>query len=270
MRKTIILIILMLSFISSVYAIINNYPLIKTKSIDYQRTIETEFKLPAGAKVIEFQLLNSRQHKNRALILWMLNPKKNPYSSGDLYTCPDETRGSYYSGPTRLSLVDTDTKQMINTINIVDKDYDEGDTFDIPYKVRKGYYYEVNSKSSKIEAKPNIMVIKDYNGDGEALEFVLFNKISCMSVATALFGYSEKQDKAIQYAIELDINEDKKPAKSMGGWGDNLFNTKPIKSGFWQYELDYRGRGGALEKFEIRYNKERELFQGTCILTTDD
>src|SRR5882724_6735832 len=77
------------------------------------------YGLPAGAVVIESKAVPQQWRANRAIILWMVKPKKNPLSYGPLeYTCPDETRGSYYSGPTRVSLVDLQTKKIINTVKI--------------------------------------------------------------------------------------------------------------------------------------------------------
>src|SRR5438105_4227607 len=62
-----------------------------------------EYKLADGAMIIETQLVTP----NRSLILWMVRPTKHPRDTpGDPYTCPEYTRGSYYSGATRVSLVD--------------------------------------------------------------------------------------------------------------------------------------------------------------------
>lgn len=74
-----------------------------------------DYRLPAGALIIETQPVKT----NRALILWMLRPTRNPRDLPDEpYTCPEETRGSYYSGATRVSLVDTQTRSIINTVSI--------------------------------------------------------------------------------------------------------------------------------------------------------
>src|ERR1051325_3838725 len=122
--------------------------------------------LPKGAVVIETASLAPAEHARRMLVLWMQNPKKNPsgYSADDMYTCPDSTRGSYYSGPTRVSLINTTTRAIINTIKIGD----EGeDSFDLPYAIRKGNYYRVLAHVARtVEAKPNIIWLRDYNGDG--------------------------------------------------------------------------------------------------------
>ncbi len=52
-----------------------------------------DYGLPADALIIETQPIES----NRALMLWMLKPTKHPRNLADeFYSCPEETRGSYY------------------------------------------------------------------------------------------------------------------------------------------------------------------------------
>jgi hypothetical protein len=229
--------------------------------------------LPKGAVVVEARGILSANHPNRTLVLWMLSPKKNPdgYGPDDLYMCPDQTRGSYYSGSTRVSLLNSATNTIINTVN-VSKDYEDGeDTFDVPYAIRKGYNYRVEAITRKgVEAKPNIIWLRDYNGDGKALEFALFDAMACMGLETTLIGYSEKQDRVIQYPVNLEVIEGSKHSNSVSTWADYLFSTKPRRPGYWKYEIDYRGRAGALDKWEVQYNPAKERFEGKLIVVPGD
>ena len=221
--------------------------------------------LPAGAVVVETRKLVSAKHADRALVLWMLNPKKNPngYEPDEIYSCPDQTRGSYYSGPTRVSLLNSATRALINTVELAEELEEGGDTFDLPYAVRKGYYYRVEGPVKRgVEAKPTIMWLKDYNGDGKALEFALFDALACMGLQTTLIGYSEKQDRVIQYPIKLEVIQGGKRSTRLSPWADYLFNQKPRRPGLWKYEIDYRGRAGSLDKWEVRYNPVKEQFEG--------
>jgi hypothetical protein len=196
----------------------------------------------------------------------MLNPKKNPdgYAPDDIYTCPDYTRGSYYSGPARVSLVNSATRTVINTVSV--KEGAE-ETFDLPYAIRKGYYYRVGTPvRNGIETKPTIIWLKDYNGDGKALEFALFDAQACMGLDTTLIGYSEKQDRVVQYPVHLEVTEAAKRSTSDSFWADYLFNKRPLRPGYWKYEVDYRGRAGTLDKWEVRYNQARERFEGKLII----
>jgi hypothetical protein len=229
--------------------------------------------LPKEAVVVETRQLNSDKQPDRTMVLWMLNPKKNPnnYASDDPYTCPDETRGSCYSGPTRVSLIVTSTNELIDTLKVV-RDYEEpNDEVDLPYAIRKGYYYQVPGRFGRtVEAKPTIMLLKDYNGDGKALEFALFDAEACMGLATTLIGYSEKRDRLIQYPIRVTEIENGKRSTSQNLWADYLMNKKPVSPGYWKYEIDYRGRGGTLCKWEIKYNAAKEWFEGTLTQISDE
>jgi hypothetical protein len=211
--------------------------------------------IPKTATVLETQTLGAK----RKMILWMPDPKKHPNEEAkdDIYTCPDQTRGSYYSGVIRVTLIDSKTNKTINTLKIKgDDEYEGNDTIDIPYLIRGGYYYKVPNPDSKIESKPQIMALKDYNGDGRAQEFALFNAEACMGLGTTLIGYSERRDRVIQYPIALKTPEGSRSQF----WLDYLFSKTPIHPGYWRYEIDYRGRNGTLDKFTVQYDKSTEKF----------
>ena len=219
-----------------------------------------EIDLPAGALVIEESLLS----RDRALVLWMIKPSKNPRDSSesDLYTCPDETRGSYYSGPTRVSLVDLSKHKIINTLQIKSFDSGDSDFFDLPYMIRAGSYYFVPKIESGKEGRPEIMHLIDFNHDGHANEFVLYDAQACMGLETALIGYSQKRDQVIQYPLELESTDAEKTSKSTFLWVDYLYSKKPDVHRVWKFEIDYRGRGGSLDQYEVRYNDKLERFEG--------
>jgi len=253
-----------------------------------------ELGLPSDAVIIEEQSLKSESHPERALLLWMVSPAKNPsgvqVNPEYPYTCPERTRGSYFSGPTRVSLLDTTTRTVINTIEIKDgdeerddredkdgdfeytEDYeDDADSFDIPYAIRKEGYYRVEGDAPESEeVKPHIMWLRDYNGDGKALEFALFDAEACMGLLTTLIGYSEWQDRVIQYPVYLEVEGDEGRRTELLSWCDYLFSEKPTSPGCWKYEIDYRGRGGSLDKYEIRYDAQNEMFVGKLVWTADE
>ncbi len=222
-----------------------------------------EDQLPNGAVVVETQSVAP----NRALLLWMLNPTKHPRESPDEpYTCPEYTRGSYYRGETRVSLVDTQTHRVINTVKILSEDDAGGDQFDLPYNIRADLYYHVEGVAKESEGKPTIMWLQDYNGDGKALEFALFDAQACMGLSTTLIGYSERQDKVVQYQTRLRMKDSKgKRSSKTEHWVDYLFSKKPSSPGSWKYEIDYRGRGGELAQYEVHYDKKSERFEGNLV-----
>jgi hypothetical protein len=216
------------------------------------------YGLPAGALIVEKRSVKP----GRALILWMMRPKKNPRETpGEQYTCPEETRGSFYSGPARVSLIQLKPARVINTIELI-PEYTEEDELDLPYRIHKGSYYHVEGVAEGQEGVPTLMQLKDYNGDGKALEFALFDALACMGLQTTLIGYSEAQDKVIQYPVRLEVFTGKHRGVEDKLWVDYLFSQKPIRPGHWKFEIDYRGRGGTLNRYEIRYNKRAERFEG--------
>jgi hypothetical protein len=220
------------------------------------------YGLPAGALVVEERPLELKGGMKRALVLWMLRPKKYPRDSEEIYTCPEETRGSFYRGPARVSLVDTAAGRVVNTLKIV-QEYSHGeDEFDIPYRIR-GSYYHVPGVAEGREGRPTILHLRDFNGDGRAHEFALLDAMACMGLETALYGYGEKQDRVIQYPVRLETEYAGEKTTESLNWVDYLFAKVPAPDGFRRYEVDYRGRGGTFDSYAVSYNAEAGRFEGT-------
>lgn len=221
---------------------------------------------PKGSIIIEQRTLPNAP--DRALVLWMISPKKSdPIPDDEPYICPDETRGSSYSGPTRVSLLRMPEGSIINTIEIRDPHFPEKDTFDIPYEIRPDYYYLVKPKTKIKADKPTILNYQDLNGDGEAAEFVLYDAPFCMGLQTTLVGYSRRQDRVLQYPLVIAFKGESKAWSETSVWLEYVFSEKPITPGHYRFEVDYRGRGGWLVAYDITYNPTIERFQGTCRVT---
>jgi hypothetical protein len=232
--------------------------------VAHAQTRKTPYGLPAGARVVEEQPLDLGGPKKRTLVLWMLRPARYPRDSdeGETYTCPEETRGSFYRGPARVSLVDAESRRVVNTLRVLQEYSDGEDEFDIPYRIRAGGYYHVAGTPEGREGRPTIMWLRDYNGDGRALEFALYDALACMGLETALFGYSERQDRVVQYPLSLETEYAGKKTTDVLNWVDYLFSKKPSSPGRWKFEIDYRGRGGTLDSYDVRYNGQAERFEG--------
>lgn len=218
--------------------------------------------LPAGAVVIEKQQVKP----GRTIALWMINPEKLEMDPSDpLYTCPDFTRGNHYSGPTRVSLIDEPSGKIINTVRVTSNPDD--DRFDIPFLIERRYYTVPQLTQGK-QGRPRILSLEDLNGDGKPLEFVFYDAIACMGLSTALFGYSERQDKVIQYPVDLTSLNGLRRADRVELWPDYLFEKKPIAPGKWKFSIDYSGRGGCIDSYEVSYSPSAERFAAT--LTSSD
>jgi len=226
--------------------------------------------LPEDALIIETQRLPETSHANRVLVLWMEHPLRNARheengvnynATGDdePYTCPEVTRGSFYRGPTRVSLVDSRSGSIINTVRIVIelKNWDE-DSFDIPYWIQPKYY-RVMPPLRTGEGIPKIIDLHDFNGDGRSLEFVLYDAESCSSVNTQLIGYSIKTDRVIRYPIRAS-GKWLADLPSTVHWLSNWLTRIPAHPGYWHYREEYNS--GATCVYDIRYATGREQFVG--------
>jgi hypothetical protein len=69
--------------------------------------------------------------------------------------------------------------------------------------------------------------------------------------------------------VELTITSGKKKSTRVAPWVDYLFSQPPGKPGFWKYAIDYRGRAGTLDSYEVRYLPQEEKFTGRLTSTGD-
>ena len=245
----------------------------------FAQSAPTVSGLPKDAFIVERAEIPETVHPDRELVLWMISPSKHergPLSEAGPYTCPEFTLGSYFSGSTRLSLLDKGTGSVINTIKLATSQ--GGDVFDVPYRIPSGHYYLVPGRRRDVEGKPALLTLRDLNGDGLALQTAFFEALGCMGLPTTLVGYSPKQDRVIQYQAELTVTTFRPKegritfwqAERLGppkvetlSWVDYLFDQKPVGPGHWKYEIDYSGRLGCLDDYDIRYDSHQEKFVGT-------
>jgi hypothetical protein len=219
---------------------------------------------PTGSPlIIEKQKLTGIGN-GRELVLWMCGAEKHDHDfDPEAYTCPDQTTGHFYRGRTQVSLVDAKDNRVINTIPVFSH-WPNEQTFDVPYKIAR-FFYRVDGPWNKNgEGTPKILWLKDYNGDGEALEFALFSADNCTIVETTLFGYSRQQDRVIQYPIHLIQREGSKIDELNSPWLDQLFLQKPVSPGHWKWQYQYHV--GGLTHFEVRYDRTKEMFEGEIVI----
>jgi len=73
------------------------------------------------------------------------------------------------------------------------------------------------------------MDLKDYTGDGKALDS-LFAAGDCNLLLIQLVGYSQKQDRVIQYPVSLkNWDVDDRGKITTGFWLDRVFLQNPIR-----------------------------------------
>ena len=145
------------------------------------------------------------------------------------------------------------------------------DSFDIPYHIQKGFYYHVEGVPKGKEGKPTIMWLKDYNGDGHAWEFALFDAIACMGLPTTLIGYSEAQDRVIQYPVDLTIIPGNKNPPRTWPYGWIISSASP-RSGrdFGNMPLITGGEPGPWMPMRSATARQKRNSPASWISTEDD
>jgi len=217
--------------------------------------------IPKEADIIEQMPIPSNFHPHRALVLWMPSSTRYPHPQGKPYTCADNTRGSYYRGPARVSLLDTGADTVINTLRI--PEWRDGiDTFDIPFRIRGGLHYYAPAATEQTEGKPVILYLYDYNGDGLALEFALFDAVGCTGLKTALIGYIPKRDSVVWYAVKLAVTRGVRTTTEIYRWTDYLFSKNPVAPGEWEFTVTDTLHGGAQDNYKFSYDLKKMRFHG--------
>ena len=191
--------------------------------------------LPPDAVMIETADLSVAAGKPRELVLWMQRPEKilrEVDHPGESY-CGDAVYGDHWYGPTRLSLVDAEKLQILNTIEVPDFFEHPGDgrSFPIPFFV-SNEFYDVPNPNSKKEGTPRILNLRDLTGEGYRGQFVLFEYEFCGIPLTSVLGYSRVSDKAVQYQVDV-LASDAAPGRET--WVAAIFGRQPVRAGHWDF-----------------------------------
>lgn len=213
--------------------------------------------LPSDALIVETADLHASGGKNRMLVLWMRGPKKEVRAPGPGF-CGDFVYGDSWVGPTKLSLIDTASRKVLNTISVMGPAYDRdpADSFRIPFWVGNQYYH-VPAVNSKKEGKPKILHLQDLTGDGIASEFVLFMHSACGIVETSVLGYQTLSDRVLQYPVEGSEGKEK-PQITM--WVSQVFGMRPTSPGHWDFTWG-PGHGTDVKIHEqVSFDKVRQRF----------
>jgi len=189
--------------------------------------------------------------------MWMLSPEPSECPRAEDYapSCPGSTRGCYWRGRTRVSLIDPVDRRVVNTVAVTDP-FSGSDAFDVPRKLYGHTPYHVGR-----DHEPTLLRLHDYNHDGTKNEFVLFDAESCSDMFTGLFGYSSRRDRVIQYRARISSPDWSGEAH----WPETLFWISPKRDGVWRYGLSWPGTEPPLS-CEARYRPEEELFEVRCLV----
>ena len=214
-------------------------------------------RIPPEATIIETAPLNNR----RGLVLWMLHPKA--VRSVD-EACSDWVYGDHWAGPARLSLVDSSSKKVINTIAIRGS-YGDEDSFPIPFRVSNSHY-SVAALDSDKRGKPRILNLRDLTGEGVAGQFVLFEYEACGAALTSVFGYSPGSDRVQQYQVE--VHEGGKPPQ-LSSWVPHAFGENPHRPGVWDFTWEPGHGSDCTIHEQVSFDPERRVFVDLMKITPD-
>ena len=216
-------------------------------------------------------------HKDRALVLWVVAPADKPLQGRTLldetdsspeedydYTCPEQARGHFYRAPARVSLIDTKSRRVLNTLPVKRGDVDE---YDVPFSIRPGFFYQVRGPLQSGTGPPHILALQDLNGDGKALEFAFYVMESCSGPLTMVLGYSERRDRVTTYQFLFhDKSSGAKDAPVE--WMFRFTFRKPIARMHWRYDDSYNS--GRNVEYDFRYVPDRERFEGQVLVDDSD
>jgi hypothetical protein len=189
----------------------------------------------------------------------------SPIEPDEPYTCPDETRGSaWLEGRASVSLVDVGRQEIVDTIAIGSPLDAPGDRIDLPLSIRPGVYRVRNAKP---EGRPEIVRLRDWNGDGLPHEFTLYQTETCSLTFGTLVGYSEARDRLVWYGVELTVAEGGARRTETLHWVDGLFRGGVSRSARDAFTRGYPEERPKTRRFEIRYDRARGRFVGTETIT---
>jgi hypothetical protein len=213
--------------------------------------------IPRKARVIEMAELHGGKADGRALLLWMLHPKRVMRQGNP--GCSDWVYGDHWCGPVRLSLIDLRNKKVVNTVEIrgLNEGGDEPEHgFPIPFRVSDEFYHVPEIDKNK-EGAPRILNLRDLTGEGVVGQFVLFEYLVCGVSYTTVLGYSSRTDAAVQFRVEVSAPGEKTETVS---WVPHLFQEAPARPGYWNFTWE-PGHGADCEIHEeVVIDQNRQLF----------
>jgi hypothetical protein len=220
-----------------------------------QTVQHVERLLPASAKILETAEVGSKNGRKRQLVFWMQDPKRVVRPSGIGY-CGDIVEGDHWIGPARLSLVDSNLENIINTVRISSREVSESDDIPIPFWVSNNYWI-IPSPGPNREGRPKILALRDLTGEGFANQFVLFLYDACGIVSTSVVGYSKQMDRVLQYRVELS-EKGENPHSDF--WIEQVFARPPMAPGRWKVTWSPHHGVDDVVTDDLSFDKARQVF----------
>jgi hypothetical protein len=230
------------------------FPCLLLPTLHAQRSADAVQKvLPPEARVIETADAAHIAGKPRVIVLWMEHPTR--HSDGFEY-CGTSVEGSdFYEGPTRLSLIDSATPRLLNTVKILAPRSDSQgmeDSFSIPLVVSTGYYFVPRPNASG-QGVPEILHLRDLTGEGKPAQFALFLYEACGLVYTGAFGFQPRADRVVQYPVEQN-------GSGVELWIQQVFAAAPIRPGHWNFTWGPGHGSDDIAHEDVTFDRSKQVF----------
>lgn len=242
--------------------------------------------LPENAGILETKTFATGRGR-RSLLAWMPDPQISvDCSSTNEYDCSTVATGKgYFTGDLHFSLLDEELR-LVNTVAVHSEYYSwqrndtvfyemTGKSLSYPFSVANpkkqwhpgGLYYFVRGGTKTTDGSAEVLHLVDFNADGKAHEFFLFDKMGCAATSSTLIGYDEATDRLKWYEWDLQVLASGSRGqdtlhREQTAWMDHVLEFRFDKQGRLRFEMDYRGRSGPYLRYELRYDRERDAYGG--------
>ena len=257
----------------------------KLQMRDWRRQYAVLLQLPKDGKVIDVATFATPKGP-RTIVAWM-TALQTSISLDDVYTCPQVSQGmGYFHGKLRFSLVDMQAGKLLNTVLVTPEPqtFQHGDTveydvcdehMDYPFSIANpkkqsaigGLNYAATGGTDSTDGEAQILKLRDFNNDGKAYELALFRQESCVLTESTLVGYNEQSDQLKWYSWHMSVKEntDRKTDTAYtedSHWMDHTMRFRFNKKSSLRYSMDYRGRDGALLRYDLHYDRATDTYSG--------
>lgn len=109
--------------------------------------------------------------------------------------------------------------------------------------------------------KPELLRLRDYNGDGEPLEVAFFDAESSSDLLTMVVGYEPRVDRLRQYTFHVIASERGGATRVYDtDWLEGLFwfGVQPHRPPRWKFQADYPG--GPHEWYDVSFDARERRF----------
>ena len=236
----------------------------------------TFLHLPDSAMVIDEKTFQTSKGK-RTIVAWMTDAliHLHTYEYSVYEGCPAVTSGNgYFTGRLHFTLVNTQTRQKMNTLDIKPSGYTDTLCLGYPFCIANPknsdadrLVYSATGGTKNTDGFADIIHLFDFNRDGKAYEFALFEAEDCATMLSTLISYNEAQDRLIWHEWDLTVKYQDKDYKDVTEqqktyWMDHTMRTTFGKDGTLNYYISYMGRGGDLDKYYLKFDKNTDTYSG--------